>query len=479
MMRRFLLTLWCCFAFGGWGALRSPLTAQDEGGPLEFVSTTFPNDAPPHSGVLADVSGDGRIDLVIANGPHATVGVLIQDANRNFGDPELVSIDFGGKGSELISIVGGFFNADENLDVAVSDLRNNKVHVLINNGDGTFGPDFQSVDTGSRPFMVTTADITGDGNADLITANSGGNNISVLAGDGLGGFTPAGPDIRVGSRPVAVAAGDFDGDGDQDVAVADEVSADITLLSNQGGTLTESGLLFVLGRPAFIIAVDIDSDANLDLLMADGQEPSVTVFFGTGAGQFSAGTAVPTGSPSFSVSSADVDLDGFPDIVTANAATDTVSFVRGLGKGAFDVPLILEAGTTPRVVLAEDIDGDNDLDLVACNRTSEDLTFYTNQENSPEPTSVLFRRGDVDGNGILIIGDPILLLNHLFLGATPIPCQKAADADDLGDLGLSDAVSVLNFLFLGGPPPAEPFTECGEDSTEDLLTCDAFDGCAG
>jgi hypothetical protein len=77
----------------------------------------------------------------------------------------------------------------------------------------------------------------------------------------------------------------------------------------------------------------------------------------------------------------------------------------------------------------------------------------------------------------VIITDPTLLLNHLFIGGAPIPCQTAADADDSGVLDLSDSIGVLNFLFLGAPPPQPPFEECGEDPTEDALTCDAFDAC--
>lgn len=83
-----------------------------------------------------------------------------------------------------------------------------------------------------------------------------------------------------------------------------------------------------------------------------------------------------------------------------------------------------------------------------------------------------FQRGEVDGLDIINIGDPVRLLSHLFLGGpNGIECEDAADADDSGLLNLSDAVYLLGYLFLGGLPPSEPFEACGEDPTEDDLSC--------
>ncbi|MBN1419838.1 MAG: hypothetical protein JXP34_13745, partial [Planctomycetes bacterium] len=50
-------------------------------------------------------------------------------------------------------------------------------------------------------------------------------------------------------------------------------------------------------------------------------------------------------------------------------------------------------------------------------------------EGSPEGK---FRRGDVDANGTLTIGDPIGLLDHLFADAPEPSCPDAADIDDNG-----------------------------------------------
>jgi hypothetical protein len=86
--------------------------------------------------------------------------------------------------------------------------------------------------------------------------------------------------------------------------------------------------------------------------------------------------------------------------------------------------------------------------------------------------AVFFRRGDVNQDGELTIGDPVLLLGRLFRGQpVALDCEAGADADDNGKLELTDALRVLAFLFTGGPAPPPPFRACGVDPTDDELRC--------
>ncbi len=85
----------------------------------------------------------------------------------------------------------------------------------------------------------------------------------------------------------------------------------------------------------------------------------------------------------------------------------------------------------------------------------------------------VFRRGDANGDGRVDLSDPVFLLNGLFSGATPPPCDDAADTNDDGRLDLSDAVFALDHLFQAGAAPPSPGPEtCGVDPTEDdLVSC--------
>jgi hypothetical protein len=90
-----------------------------------------------------------------------------------------------------------------------------------------------------------------------------------------------------------------------------------------------------------------------------------------------------------------------------------------------------------------------------------------------------FRRGDVNEDGSRDISDAVGLLLHLFAGRPPADCRDAADANDDGQTDISDVVRLLLHLFADAGPLADPFVECGIDSTEDSLPCRSFRPCAG
>jgi hypothetical protein len=83
---------------------------------------------------------------------------------------------------------------------------------------------------------------------------------------------------------------------------------------------------------------------------------------------------------------------------------------------------------------------------------------------------VLFRRGDVDANGVVEITDPINNLTYQFLGGFQPTCLDACDDDDSGAIDISDPIFSLTGLFLGGLPQPDPGPVfCGLDFTEDSL----------
>tara|TARA_Y100001951_G_C11152779_1_gene190182 strand:+ start:160 stop:528 length:369 start_codon:yes stop_codon:yes gene_type:complete len=59
------------------------------------------------------------------------------------------------------------------------------------------------------------------------------------------------------------------------------------------------------------------------------------------------------------------------------------------------------------------------------------------------------QRGDVDGDGIICLNDPVFLLYHLFRDSRPLPCEMAADADGSGCIDVGDVVHSLHWLFRG------------------------------
>lgn len=88
-----------------------------------------------------------------------------------------------------------------------------------------------------------------------------------------------------------------------------------------------------------------------------------------------------------------------------------------------------------------------------------------------------FSRGDVNGDGVHTLADPLYELDALFEGNVELTCADAADINDDGQLAIDDPIALLNGLFLGGPPPAPPFPDCGADTTGDALDCEIPPNC--
>ncbi|MAJ27941.1 hypothetical protein CBD41_00880 [bacterium TMED181] len=90
----------------------------------------------------------------------------------------------------------------------------------------------------------------------------------------------------------------------------------------------------------------------------------------------------------------------------------------------------------------------------------------------------VFKRGDTNQDGGFNIADEVFLLAALFSGGAPCDCADSCDQNDDGGVNIADAIYGLAALFSGGPAPSDPGPSvCGEDPTDDGLTCDSYNGC--
>ena len=151
--------------------------------------------------MTADVNGDGKPDLVMANS--------------------------GANG------IGG-----------------NTVGVLLGNGDGTFQPAVTYAWGGQSAFSVASvavADVNGDGKPDLLVANQGPGNggwngsVAVLLGNGDGTFQTSVTYGSGGYYAVSVAVGDVNGDGKADLVVTN-LCEDSNCTSSSVGVLINTSL---------------------------------------------------------------------------------------------------------------------------------------------------------------------------------------------------------------------------------------------
>jgi hypothetical protein len=87
------------------------------------------------------------------------------------------------------------------------------------------------------------------------------------------------------------------------------------------------------------------------------------------------------------------------------------------------------------------------------------------------PLVPAFIRGDVNLDAHVDISDAIALIDWRFSGASPPPCEDAADANTDDGLDLTDGVFILLFLFLGGDRPLPPQGTPGPDPFRGDLQC--------
>jgi hypothetical protein len=85
-------------------------------------------------------------------------------------------------------------------------------------------------------------------------------------------------------------------------------------------------------------------------------------------------------------------------------------------------------------------------------------------------------RGDCNDDGSFNIGDPITLLDALFLGGN-VNCDNACDANDDENKDIADGVYMLSALFISGPMPPGTGT-CAPDPTAGTLSCVIFNSCS-
>jgi FG-GAP-like repeat len=91
-----------------------------------------------------------------------------------------------GKGAGDLTLAD--LNGDGKVDLATPHLSSNTVTVLLNRGDGRFGAR-STYRTAGGLQLLEEADLNGDGKADLVTAN--GASVSVLLNRGDGTFQAA------------------------------------------------------------------------------------------------------------------------------------------------------------------------------------------------------------------------------------------------------------------------------------------------
>ena len=335
-----------------------------------------------HGVTHADLNGDGKLDLAVANAGSNSVSVLFGNGDGTFKPAVNYAV-----GVEPKAVMAADLNGDHKIDLAACSQSDGKVSILINNGDGTYKSAVSYAGTtGSHELAL--ADLDGDLDIDIAVCGWGQSAVRVLFNNGSGIFSGA-IDYAVGSSPHSVVAKDLTGDGKPDLAVADLSSNNLAVLINKGGGVFNAARFYGTGNaPHSVRAADFNGDGKADLVAADQSSGALSVLINKGDGTFNSKVDYAVGPVPKGVAIGDLNSDGKLDLVSANTANNypngsdpagmTICVLLGNGDGTFGPATTFNAGNTPFSVTLGDFDGDGDLDAATANWHGNNVTILTN-----------------------------------------------------------------------------------------------------
>jgi hypothetical protein len=430
------------FAAVSWrGQLRARPTIQilEDRTLLSFnAPLTLPTDVSPEGLVAADLTGNGILDLVVANqgfsadGTFRAVSILLGNGDGSFQPARNIDI-----GPFPFAVAVGDFNGDGTPDLAVTHaepLASNldTVSILLGNGDGTFraAGDLQ---VGMDPRAVAVGDFRGDGKLDLVTANASDGTVSILQGNGDGTFQTA-VTLPVGPIPDGVAVGNFN--GNLGIVTADEGDVfgnggGVSVLLGNGDGSFQPAVNYDLGnagsRPAArgVAVADLTGSGIPDLVTGNGSDDgsTVSVFLGSGDGTFQSAVAYPVVPVDSRIAISSVlsvgvgNFDGQQDIVVGNGSLlqnaggelSQLFLLPGNGDGTFRAPVGINTGPLPAGLAVGQFTSDGNLDVAVDSVSGGDVIIFLGHgdgtfNNAPEfpagAGAISIAQADFTGSGI-------------------------------------------------------------------------------
>jgi len=324
------------------------------GGNVSFATEDFTTGATPISVSLGDLDGDGKLDIAVANLGGNTVSVFRNTSTTGTLDANsfAAKVDFT-TGTQPRAVTIADLDGDGKPELAVANAISNSVSVFKNTS--TFGEiDANSfatkVDfTTGAAYFVTVGDLDGDGKPDIACVNysNSAGTISVLRSTVTTGvidvnsFAAKVDFTSGGTQSFQMSLGDFDGDGKIDMAAPNRGTGNISLLRNAStpGVINassfETKVDFAAGPGPYSVNIgDIDGDGKLDLSVPNQVGSIVYVFRNTStsgtidASSFAASIGFGTGQASRVAAIVDLNGDNKPDMALANNNSANVTVLR-------------------------------------------------------------------------------------------------------------------------------------------------------
>ncbi len=350
--------------------------------PVDGFSThSWNGDGNTMSLVVADVNGDGKLDIVEGNYGQASY-VYLGDGTGNFST--CITFQIGGGTYNTSSLAVAYVNDDAYLDI-IQGNYGQQSYVYLGNGSGDFSAvTGVSIGTGTyNTQSITVADLNGDTYLDIIQGNYGQQSYAYL-GTGTGDFSAV-TGVAIGNgtyNTSSMIVADVNNDTFLDILEGNDGQPNYVYLGTGSGDfsgVTGTAIGSGIYNTNSLALADVNGDTYLDIIQGNyGQQNYV--YLGTGTGDFSAVTGAAIGSganDTWSIAVGDLNGDGFLDIVEGNGGQINYYYL-GNGSGDFSgttgIPLSSATINTHSVLVA-DLNGDSYLDVVEGNYDYENYTY--------------------------------------------------------------------------------------------------------
>jgi hypothetical protein len=377
------------------GFVAVPTFAQEVSFSESFTGVQNADGITTGGAAWADVDGDGRPDLILANMFNKSNSVY-----RNLGDGNFTLMENAGIGEAAGSssfVTAADYDNDGDMDLYFANQSGQDNFLFRNSGDGTFNRVSSGaiVGDGGNSYSAAWADYDNDGFLDLFVANQGGEANFLYHNNGDGTFSRNMDSVIVQETLDSFSGvwADYDNDGDQDLFVANFAAQEPNSLFRNDGEegfykVDYGPITFDASRSEGASWGDYDNDGDLDLFVANGPffPPDGDVNFlyeNLGDGSFAKvleGPMVEMPNTAGTSQWADIDNDGDLDLLLAIYRGKNRIFLND-GYGEFSEDLqsrFHHVGGPSSGLSMADYNQDGKLDAYLTNWVNHDNRLLTN-----------------------------------------------------------------------------------------------------
>ena len=414
--------------------------------------------------------------------PYSLVSLLLltsPSGAQQFSSGNIISVDV----DDPYDVLVADLNGDGYLDVVTASPTNDEVAWFMGgiNGHGTFSGK-QTLGSVGDALRIHVADIGGDGDLDIIsTASNQYDQLYWHENDGFGAFTRREIAAYSGNDPHGNHAADLDHDGDLDVLLSSHYSGGVSWFEDTtgNGDFTSEKIITTNTQSTShsVVTADVNNDGLTDVISSGGTHQIINRIFwyeNLGNGSFANQETTIDDNVDYNqdLFATDMDNDGDTDVLSANwRPGGNITWYENINNGSSWTAHTITTETLGAYMAhAADLDGDGDNDVVSASVNDGKIAWYENLGNGVFGPQNILREGlgaatcvyieDVDGDLM-----PDIIAGIQNGGSSEILWFKnIIDYDDDGD-GLGS-----NFeLTLGTDPLDQDTDDDGLSDGEEVL----------